>query len=448
MSLEKVFILGSGFSKNIINTFPTVADLTVRAWKKLNSHLTGNVSPQEESAEDRNNKTAASFLSETGLLNLIDPNFNEGQQSFWNIEDLLTYLYQDFPWKNNKEKHLSLFSYHILSEMIVKELGQEINVEKILKKHNYLTDLLNLVHKYEYPVITLNYDLILEALAEHILKNKLQSGSFNPEIGTPSRIEIRISKEFPSYNSGSQEEIHCENIDGEKLRLICKDRQLPQEEFLKKIAEQLPRKKDQYYSSIFNVYNQLSENIAPMDLYRMPLAYLAQRTASLMGGNRKLTFHLIKLHGSINWYYSGASEYSGQQIYLTQEKMNIDLQSINKVDLVPLIIPPVLDKSSFYFSNTIKTLWEAAKISIQNADEIYLLGYSLPQTDLPMRYLLQSYLKWKKAKIFVVNKVEKVEEENISNRFRSIFGENFNDQYLGSRNVIKSLIDDIAENDA
>ena len=51
-------------------------------------------------------------------------------------------------------------------------------------------------------------------------------------------------------------------------------------------------------------------------LYRMPLNHLAKRTTGLYNEPRHRSYRLLKLHGSINWHYSGDENVAGQQVYL------------------------------------------------------------------------------------------------------------------------------------
>lgn len=48
---------------------------------------------------------------------------------------------------------------------------------------------------------------------------------------------------------------------------------------------------------------------------------------------------------------------------------------------MPLIIPPVKNKSYAFFGDLFKTLWSQAEAAIVAADEIIVIGYSFPRTD-------------------------------------------------------------------
>jgi len=50
---------------------------------------------------------------------------------------------------------------------------------------------------------------------------------------------------------------------------------------------------------------------------------------------------------------------------------------------MPIIIPPVKNKSYDFYGNLFPTLWKKAEDVLAEADTIYILGYSFPVTDLP-----------------------------------------------------------------
>ena len=150
-------------------------------------------------------------------------------------------------------------------------------------------------------------------------------------------------------------------------------------------------------------------------LYDLPLSILRLRSAGTLGGTEVASFHLIKLHGSINWFYSGVEGFPGEQIYyraVTSDSPARDdwgrLSSTDKQikrlcqDKIPLIIPPVAEKSRFYENRTIRMLWTAAREALTEAEEVMCVGYSLPETDLTMKLFLRAVARPKK--VVIVNK--------------------------------------------
>jgi len=150
-------------------------------------------------------------------------------------------------------------------------------------------------------------------------------------------------------------------------------------------------------------------------LYGLPLSVIWSREGATLMGIGVETFHLIKLHGSINWFYSGVEGFPGEQVYYrpivsdspredvrkhppTAEYENIRLRK----DKISLIIPPVAEKSFFYGNLTVRTLWTDARRALEEAEEIFCVGYSLPSTDLTTKLFLRSVARPKK--VIIVNK--------------------------------------------
>ncbi len=101
---------------------------------------------------------------------------------------------------------------------------------------------------------------------------------------------------------------------------------------------------------------------------------------------------LLKLHGSTNWYWqpgdaSGASviawmiDGESQTVQTKQEVMEELARSV--LGRVPTIIPPSAAKAEFYRSPLLSKLWQDARTALSaGAGNLYLVGYSLPLTDL------------------------------------------------------------------
>jgi hypothetical protein len=128
-------------------------------------------------------------------------------------------------------------------------------------------------------------------------------------------------------------------------------------------------------------------------------------------GSRTLdSCKVFKLHGSINWYFSGNAHYFGEEIlfsdFYTNKLENIDLS----IDKVPLIVPPTFDKSIFLKNETIKHFWRLASKQITLSKKIVFIGYSFPKSDLLIRYFLKESCS-NLEEIVVVDKSEKPVEE-------------------------------------
>lgn len=172
-----------------------------------------------------------------------------------------------------------------------------------------------------------------------------------------------------------------------------------------------------------------TENNKLSTFYKIPIEHLSERGQgyytqyAIVGGantydiNKSLVPSIIKLHGSINWLYS---EYVNNQIYFNDWEKS----EFKSVDLEPYIIPPVLDKNSFYNNTILIALWQQAFDAIKNAKNIFIYGFSFPDTDYSIKFLFQSALKGREDyKIYVVNTNYNIQD--LKNKYNYIFGEEY-----------------------
>ena len=160
------------------------------------------------------------------------------------------------------------------------------------------------------------------------------------------------------------------------------------------------------------------------DIYPVPMTNAGSRRGDIYwGGSVKDSFKLFKLHGSINWYYSGASEATGETIYyyfvpkwgkLTDD----DLPEMERYvsDKVPLLVPPLIEKSSYFQHETIRTVW------------IICIGYSLPETDLSFRFFLEKNAPHNKVSLCIVNL-----DNDAPKHYETLLSRSYSidDQYVG-----------------
>jgi hypothetical protein len=193
-----------------------------------------------------------------------------------------------------------------------------------------------------------------------------------------------------------------------------------------------------------NQYNRGDGNkhvITSANMYQFPMTAIAKRQGDLLwdDDNRRHVPPIIKLHGSINWYWSGQS--SSDIIYF--KDYEYDYNDDKKIDagLIPYIIPPVMDKNNFYNHLMIKALWKDARKLLMEADDIYIIGFSFPQTDLSVRFLFQSALESSGSSIHVVNKST---ENDLKKNYDEIFCHRDLDYtYCGDDDVLERLGNDI-----
>ena len=110
------------------------------------------------------------------------------------------------------------------------------------------------------------------------------------------------------------------------------------------------------------------------------------------------TFRLFKLHGSINWFYSGRFDFFGEELFCVPCSGGIDniFDGADNADWrrlngkCPLIIPPTSDKSAFFRHEALRSMWFQAGESIKRASRIFCLGYSIPESDITMSQFLKN----------------------------------------------------------
>jgi hypothetical protein len=139
------------------------------------------------------------------------------------------------------------------------------------------------------------------------------------------------------------------------------------------------------------------------------LPYVRQEGLSY-GTVRGRTFQLLKLHGSVDSFWVpndttgvsinrwGPSVSWGRPVDASDEMRRQELP-----DRSPFIVPPAAAKSPFYANPVTRELWQQAGAAVRDADEIALVGYSLPMTDLVTVGMLGERLRRTISKVLVVN---------------------------------------------
>jgi len=174
----------------------------------------------------------------------------------------------------------------------------------------------------------------------------------------------------------------------------------------------------------------------------------------------KYDYKLIKLHGSINWALSKKNNrvniypisigdfilkenimaFVGRILNhpdkskSSLKKINIEIGSkinklkwINKFDTfddTPLIIPPTWTKTEY--QSLLSTVWKHAAEEISKAKNIFIIGYSLPETDEFFKYLLGlGMIDIVRLKGFWVFNPD----EEVLNRFKSLLGRTLGEKF-------------------
>jgi hypothetical protein len=121
----------------------------------------------------------------------------------------------------------------------------------------------------------------------------------------------------------------------------------------------------------------------------------------------------LKMHGSFNWYICGNPKCShSSEIALdidTQLSLNrtmgigsVECQSCSS-DLLPLLIPPLLNKP-ISEHGIIRSIWGLARKRLEVASKIVVIGFSVAPTDFYAAWLLRSTVGIRNdVEVFVVN---------------------------------------------
>ncbi len=101
------------------------------------------------------------------------------------------------------------------------------------------------------------------------------------------------------------------------------------------------------------------------------------------------SMQIIKLHGSLNWYWPG-DDTPGAEVRLPMVETSEDrMLSAYTLGLKRLLIPPASNKNNYYSHLFSQTLWMNAYKKIKEADRICFMGYSLPKTDFAVNEMLK-----------------------------------------------------------
>ena len=135
---------------------------------------------------------------------------------------------------------------------------------------------------------------------------------------------------------------------------------------------------------------------------------------------------LYKLHGSLNWLYCPRCT----AVTLTPKEKGILSRRGRgrcgcKEELAPIIVPPSFFKEMSNFH--LQTIWRKAEHALLSAKKIVFCGYSLPDADMHIKYMLKRAELNRSASaatIFVVNDHDTKKKEDRSAeiaRFRRLF---------------------------
>ena len=192
----------------------------------------------------------------------------------------------------------------------------------------------------------------------------------------------------------------------------------------------------------FNYDDFLDEALAQTDSWNPYWGYgffcpsSRDTIASFEELERHSVLRLLKLHGSINWRpkLGYASPVAIDNITHHHEWAGVSLsypQVAGHLEPEPVMVPPVLSKSSLVEQPALRLVWSQAFAALATAHEVTFIGYSFPTTDMAARTLFTEALKdLPRDDVNVVNlSREDSEAETTRARYRSVLGDIRDEQF-------------------
>lgn len=141
----------------------------------------------------------------------------------------------------------------------------------------------------------------------------------------------------------------------------------------------------------------------PSDLYGIPITPAALRVAPIYARKKVSSFKLLKLHGSLSWWYSGVDAERFDSIYemIWTGRFGRGIEPAHAelgghllvADKQPMLVPPAATKVPFYRNSLLAAQWKQAAEALRTADELVLMGYSAPVTDLTVTTLIATQFR-------------------------------------------------------
>lgn len=150
---------------------------------------------------------------------------------------------------------------------------------------------------------------------------------------------------------------------------------------------------------------------------------------------------LLKLHGSINWGLSEDDRILPFHIHEARFDFLFDSDHVffdlgSSLDRgtsngksrkgPPVIVPPTWNKNSYH--GQLSNVWSRAAYELASAENIFVVGYSLPETDYFFRYLYALGCESKvRLRNFVV--INKDDSGQVEGRFRKLIGRGIENRF-------------------
>ncbi|MGD0985496.1 MAG: hypothetical protein ABSA65_17045 [Acidimicrobiales bacterium] len=122
------------------------------------------------------------------------------------------------------------------------------------------------------------------------------------------------------------------------------------------------------------------------------------------------TFQLLKLHGSLSWYWSPGdlTGLSIQRWRLPGAFGNLVIPDEGERNRAlfgrePYVVPPAAVKSTYLRSPLIRELWRRADRALRDASRVVLIGYSVPLVDQSFSGMVSDALRGRNVPVEVVD---------------------------------------------
>ncbi len=356
---KRVYFIGAGFSKAINPAFPTLLELSAG--------------------------TKAGFLKRHPNGPIFERFRQVPSGLDANIEQLLSYLVSDWPWKTSVDKDLDLALYKAL----VFEIYLVLSAIQTQKPSELVLDLLKFIaDDSDNSIVSLNYDNLVESLHARFWRP-----SFSAWI---QGVEIVIEERYKRHLTTAKTPCVTSNVAANTVRLtVSRDwvmRQTP-ETFKQTLHD------TEWRANL--VSSQYGDGA-----FKKVLGWLQGATEFPKEQTPQCPL-VLHLHGSINWTNEEGRD----------DSLRIVLDDgSTRVERIPYIVPPVVDKSRHYSSPRLREEWSKAYSAIEGASELVLIGFSFPMTDLSCQFLFKSAAR-PGVRVVVVNSDPSVEAN-----YRSVFG--------------------------
>ena len=363
---RRAFFLGAGFSKALNPLYPTLSELTT--------------------------SVGTSFLKRY-FSGAIREHFNHLPNGItFDIEQLLSFLHSDWPWKSSVDRDLDKALYKVLVYEVAVALT-DIPSSKI--SHEYRQFIQYLRATDTNTIISVNYDDLVEEYRAESMSTK--------DCKFFDGLLIRVEERFESNRKTS--ELHplmIEETNDVKnpVRIVFAREWMEQASLVDFVAT---LKQSGYPEKMGGHW----KGLAPEYVWRHFTSEELFHKRKIFGFSiPDVGDKVLHLHGALHW----DGEPDGPTIRVKNAEGDESLIRL------PAIVPPVMDKSPHYAAGRLKNVWNSAHAAIRSADEIIVIGFSFPPTDISCQFLFKSAVS-KGTRIVVVNR-----DVEIISRYQTAFG--------------------------